>query len=222
MSVLERQLRIMAQMQDQHNLQVHPQWRTQGHAYFRAVWVECAEMLDHYGWKWWKHQDCDLDQVRLELVDIWHFGLSELLRDGTISADNVGAGVLAEMSRIVAASSTGGGEKQQPEVSDVHRAIEILASQTLMSQRFTLAPFVDLMAVLPMHFDELFRMYVGKNVLNNFRQANGYSTGAYRKNWAGREDNAHLMELTRELDPGAADYPDVLYMALEKRYLASA
>ena len=34
---------------------------------------ECSELLDHYGWKWWKHQATDLDQVKLEIVDIWHF-----------------------------------------------------------------------------------------------------------------------------------------------------
>lgn len=37
---------------------------------------------------------------------------------------------------------------------------------------------------------------MGKNVLNRFRQANGYRTaikeGTYRKLWGGREDNEHL------------------------------
>ena len=70
----------MAEMQDRHNRLVHPRWRQQGHDYYRAVWVECAELLDHYGWKWWKRQQADLEQVKLEVIDIWHFGLSELLR----------------------------------------------------------------------------------------------------------------------------------------------
>ena len=74
----------MAEMQDHHNRQVHPQWRQQGYAYYRAVWVECAELLDHFGWKWWKHQQPDLDQVKLEIVDIWHFGLSDLMRGSAL------------------------------------------------------------------------------------------------------------------------------------------
>jgi len=73
-------LATMARMQDAHNRQVHPEWRAQGYPYYRAVWVECAELLDHFGWKWWKHQQPDLDQVKLEVVDIWHFGLSDLMR----------------------------------------------------------------------------------------------------------------------------------------------
>ena len=79
-------LQTMAQMQDAHNTLVHAQWRTQGYAYYRAIWVECAELLDHFGWKWWKKQDGDLAQVKLELVDIWHFALSEMLRQGSFQS----------------------------------------------------------------------------------------------------------------------------------------
>ena len=79
-------LREMAALQEAHNLAVDPAWRTAGLAYYRAIWVECAELLDHYGWKWWKHQECDLPQVRLELVDIWHFGLSMLLLEDRVDA----------------------------------------------------------------------------------------------------------------------------------------
>ena len=42
-------LRTMAEMQDAHNVHVHPEWRTQGYEYYRAVWVECAEMLEKSG-----------------------------------------------------------------------------------------------------------------------------------------------------------------------------
>ena len=73
-------IETMAEMQISHNEHVHPDWLTQGYEYYRAVWVECAELLDHFGWKWWKKQQPDLDQVKLEIVDIWHFGLSDLIR----------------------------------------------------------------------------------------------------------------------------------------------
>ena len=78
------------------------------------------------------------------------------------------------------------------------------------------------MRALPMTFDELFRHYVGKNVLNRFRQANGYKTGAYRKLWGGTEDNVHLMQIAAELDDGAPQFMESLYEALDARYRASA
>jgi len=85
----------MARMQEAHNAQVHPEWRHQGYEYYRAVWVECAELLDHFGWKWWKHQQPDTDQVKLEVVDIWHFGLSDLMRADALDATHDDAGPAA-------------------------------------------------------------------------------------------------------------------------------
>lgn len=198
----------MAALQDAHNFKVHPDWRNQGFAYYRAIWVECAELLDHFGWKWWKRQDSDLAQVKLEIVDIWHFGLSEMLRANTLAVDRVDPAVMrvfAERGEVKLAS-------------DFREAVETLAERTLYRHAFPLEAFVDLMVALPMGFEELYRTYVGKNVLNNFRQAHGYQTGEYRKQWAGREDNDHLVELSRSLDGGATTYAADLYQALTARY----
>ena len=76
------------------------------------------------------------------------------------------------------------------------------------------------MAALPMAFEELFALYIGKNMLNRFRQNNGYKTGEYRKLWSGREDNEHLIELLEELNVPAAELPEALYDALVVRYRA--
>ena len=42
------QLETMTRMQIAHNVEVHPDWETQGYPYYRAIWVECAELLDHF------------------------------------------------------------------------------------------------------------------------------------------------------------------------------
>jgi hypothetical protein len=67
-------------------------------------------------------------------------------------------------------------------------------------------------------FESLYTAYVGKNVLNFFRQDHGYKDGTYVKNWAGREDNEHLVDLVAELDKDAEDFADRVYSALAKRY----
>jgi len=197
-------IETMAQMQDSHNRQVHPDWSRQGYEYYRAVWVECAELLDHFGWKWWKKQDPDLDQVKLEIVDIWHFGLSDLMR-----ADALQDAVPA----LLAASA-----QAAPDVHGFRLAVESLAEATLTRRAFAMEPFVAVLEALPMPFTELFELYVGKNVLNNFRQAHGYKTGEYLKVWHGREDNEHLVELLRALDCPAEAVPGELYRALQQRY----
>ena len=198
-------LNTMATMQEEHNIQVHPQWRDQGYEYYRAIWVECAEMLDHYGWKWWKKQSPDLDQVKLELVDIWHFALSEMIR-----ADSLNNNIGVMLSQVEMADV--------PDATAFRLSIEALACSTLQSQSFAMPPFIEAMRNLPMSYAELFAMYIGKNVLNRFRQNNGYQTGEYRKLWAGREDNEHLVELLAELQGEPEDLPTRLYAALTERY----
>ena len=70
--------------------------------------------------------------------------------------------------------------------------------------------------------DALFAAYVGKNVLNFFRQDHGYKDGSYRKTWQGREDNEHLAELLGTLDSRSPRYADELYGALAARYAQTA
>ncbi|MEM8766057.1 MAG: dUTP diphosphatase [Pseudomonadota bacterium] len=197
-------LATMAAMQEAHNQHVHPDWRTQGYEYYRAIWVECAELLDHFGWKWWKQQHADLDQVKLEIVDIWHFALSDLLRADALS-DSIAAPLVFEVS--------GEGDP-----AAFRLAVEELAQATLQARAFVMEPFVEVMKALPFGFEELFSLYVGKNVLNTFRQDHGYKSGDYHKLWDGREDNEHLVEVLNTLDCAPEDVPEQLYAALATRY----
>ena len=198
-------LHTMADMQEQHNVLVHPQWREQGFEFYRAMWVECAEMLDHFGWKWWKQQTPDIDQVKLELVDIWHFALSELMRERAI--DPAVAEQLATVSVDKATDPEG-----------FRLAIETLAAACLSTRSIDLSAFCAAMAALPMDYAELYALYIGKNMLNRFRQNNGYKSGEYRKLWQGREDNEHLIELLDELSDVPEQLPERLYAGLEARY----
>lgn len=201
---LWRQLSAMADMQDHHNRLVHPRWRHQGHDYYRAVWVECAELLDHYGWKWWKRQQTDLEQVRLEIIDIWHFGLSELLR-----ANQLNERLAARLADVLASA----------DAVDFRGSVENLALRSLALRQFDIEAFVVVMRALPMTFDELYRGYVAKNILNAFRQEHGYQDGSYRKRWHdGREDNEHLVEIVASLDADADSFVADLGAAIAERY----
>ncbi|WP_442903745.1 dUTP diphosphatase [Gilvimarinus sp. 1_MG-2023] len=203
---MKQQTLAMLQLQDDMNSKVHPDWRAQGNAWYRAIWIECGELMDHYGWKWWKHQTPDTEQVALELVDIWHFGLSILLQSGA-SPDAIAEQVAREL--II--------ETDQP---DLLLDVETFTAATLADQQFHLALFGRLLAGIGMDYAELYRRYVGKNVLNFFRQDNGYKNGTYRKLWAdGREDNEHLVEVVAELDAAAEGFSKAVYQALEQRYL---
>tara|TARA_B100000427_G_scaffold298238_1_gene279114 strand:- start:469 stop:873 length:405 start_codon:yes stop_codon:yes gene_type:complete len=42
----------------------------------KALSQEAAEAIDSLNWKWWKHDDDDWDNVKVELVDMLHFWVS--------------------------------------------------------------------------------------------------------------------------------------------------
>ena len=120
---MQQALDTMLRMQDAMNARVHPDWRTQDFSWYRAVWVECAELIDHAGYKWWKAQSADMPQVRMEVVDIWHFGLSALL---LTDADT------ARLSQKLAADIDAHQRREQ----DLRLATEALARDTLVSGAF--------------------------------------------------------------------------------------
>ncbi|MFA0811477.1 dUTP diphosphatase [Microbulbifer epialgicus] len=202
--MMKQQLQVMLTLQDEINTVVNENWRAQNFAWYRAIWVESAELLDHYGWKWWKKQQPEMNQVKLELVDIWHFGLSLELQQG--SPEKVAATMLGEL------------KVEQRTPGDFRENLESFTLNTLASKQFDLVGFAQLLADVEMSFAELYQRYVGKNVLNRFRQDNGYKDGTYVKNWTGREDNEHLAEIAGQLDASAVDYIDQVYRSLQERY----
>lgn len=195
----------MLTMQDRMNRRVHEHWTSQNFEWYRAAWIECGELMDHYGYKWWKKQDEDLEQVRLEVIDIWHFGMSALFGPERSIEDIAGA-IAQELDGF------------EPRGLGVREATEELAMHCLQTRSFSPARFWELMLASGLDFDSLYTAYVGKNVLNFFRQDHGYKDGSYVKNWAGREDNEHLVELVESLDSTAADFDTQVYNALERRY----
>ena len=195
----------MLALQDAMNSKINPEWRQAGNEWYRAIWIECAEMLDHYGWKWWKHQQADMDQVILEIVDIWHFMLSDML-EKTSDQEKL-AETLAEQFADSA------------QADNIPLAIESLASKTLLSKSAEVPAFKQLMSAVSLSVDDLYRGYIGKNVLNFFRQDHGYKDGTYQKVWGGREDNEFLVESAASLDLDSPSFQDDLYSSLKSHYL---
>ena len=201
---MKQQLATMLELQNEMNTKVHARWREQNFEWYRAIWVECAELLDHYGWKWWKKQTPDVDQIALELVDIWHFGLSLLLLKG-YSVEDITAIVEDEFSNP---KSSG----------DFASDLEHFTESTLSTKDFDVSGFARLMVGINMDFETLYVGYVGKNVLNFFRQDHGYQDGSYQKQWGGVEDNEHLVEIVAQLDTSAGEFKDELYQRMATRY----
>ena len=198
-------VQTMLDLQDKMNTKVHPKWREQGYEWYRAAWIECAELMDHAGYKWWKHAEPDIEQIQLEVVDIWHFGMSALLV-GNKDTDALAATIVEDLCAESDASLS------------LLGASEALASVCIASESFSTSAFLNLMRASDLSFDQLYRMYVGKNVLNFFRQDHGYKDGSYVKVWDGREDNEHLSEILSLLDASDAGFAHAVYQGLSDSY----
>jgi hypothetical protein len=97
-------------------------------------------------------------------------------------------------------------------------SVESFAADCLTTKSFSTSRFAQVLQNAGMSLDELYRGYVGKNVLNFFRQDHGYKDGSYIKVWNGREDNEHLVDIAQALNSQSTSFKDDLYAGLKDRY----
>ena len=188
----DKQLVEQLQLQDQLNSLVNDDWRDAGNNWTRAMLVESVEMLDHLGWKWWKHQEPNMAQARIELVDIWHFILSQFAETGDdmgVVASELHHRLFDQGRRVIFIRNKIHSLNEMGLLDRVEAMASLAASGNDCS-----AAFAACCEELELDWDELRRVYIGKNVLNLFRQANGYKQGTYIKDWNGAEDNVRLEE----------------------------
>ena len=216
------QIDVMLRMQQSMNRRVDPGWRQARYPYLRAVVIEGAEAIAHHGWKWWKKQELDLSQLQMELIDIWHFILSEMLL-----RNDDGGGTQAREAFQTAISNISTTHELKFDGSTYRLAdlslldkIELLIGLSA-ARRIEVAVFASIMTDCQLSWAELFRQYVGKNVLNLFRQDNGYKDGTYRKLWGGREDNEVLVDIIHSLDASLPDFKHAIYTSLQVAYKKS-
>jgi dimeric dUTPase (all-alpha-NTP-PPase superfamily) len=214
----ETQASIMLNLQARMNFKVDEQWLERKFPYLRAVVVEAAEAIEHHGWKWWKKQERDLPQLQMEVIDIWHFLLSEILLrykgNHVLALDLLRDFNATHSARYVVQFD---GHALEPESMNLLSKLELLIGLSC-SGRVDLLLFRSIMQDCGLNWESLYKQYVSKNVLNMFRQDHGYKEGSYRKLWRGREDNEHLVELMDTLDASDAAYPELLYRGLVRRY----
>ena len=182
----------------------------------RCIYLEAAELVESYPWKHWKNIDAKVDRanIEVELVDIWHFVMSEVLRVNRLN-DNLPIVELA----IRLEDAIGNIDAQK--IEDDYYA-EIEAIEELIKKLFCHFELVDftksyfeLCRKLGLSFERLYQLYIGKNILNIFRQDHGYKEGSYIKVWNGKEDNVVMQEI---LASNSGITPEELYKRLEEKY----
>ena len=212
------QAKTMFALQASMNFKIDPDWVEAQYPYLLAVVIEGAEAIEHHGWKWWKKQHKDLPQLQMELIDIWHFMLSEIL----LRNDADEAKAVLFLSNAITESEQleflhFDGQDYAFKTLGLLQQIELLIALA-GAKRIEIGLFSSIMGLCELDWNSLFAQYVGKNVLNVFRQDHGYKEGTYLKEWNGKEDNEHLVDILVHLDPEIESYKEQLYAQLGSRY----
>ena len=186
----------------------------------RCSYLECTELIESYPWKHWKNIDAQPDyaNIKIEAVDIWHFIMSQGLEDykmqnlGTIEtlAANINALPNFQTFHEEITATTKNYYEQIAVVEELMKTLFCGESTEKLMEAF-----IDVAVQSGLNLDALYTLYVGKNILNKFRQDHGYKEGSYIKIWNGEEDNVTMQGI---LDQESDISPEGLYQALEKAY----
>lgn len=189
-------------------------WITKGTTYEFdyeiAAAQEIGEFLNSLPYSWWSKAEADRQNCVTELVDAWHFIMSQAI------IDRGGDQQQAVLDAFEAYQQAEGSFIEQ----SVKRATKELVAALYMNEVNVgghdsgvnvnyLRSFFRLCMSYDVSFDLLSARYLAKATLNKFRVAHGYKTGQYTKIWTvgdkKEEDNYFLSTYVDEtIGNGAA------------------
>ena len=186
----------------------------------RCIYLEAGELIESYPWKHWKdiNGTPDYENIKIELVDIWHFIMSEALRVYRIenlgSIDDIAYMIvnLPQFNKFNSNDKIDNLDIYQ-EMKVVEDMVGVLFCKKSINE--LIGSFLITSSTLNLRLSELYRLYIGKNILNRFRQDNGYKDGTYIKIWNGKEDNVVMQNI---LDKNSNIRADELYNRLKELY----
>lgn len=188
--------------QDKLNQKIHPKWELQHFNWWLATKMELAELIDSTNWKWWKGGTYgkelskeQVDNIKVELVDVFHFLLSDYLQTEATghkrpasyeiwyenAADSLQLNWHYLVPMVPPSSNWATNALSATSNSDVLAFMEVL------------------MGEIQFDWEDLTNLYWGKVALNKLRQDNGYNEGTYNKVWRGKEDNVYMTYVIEKL-----------------------
>lgn len=207
-------------MQHEMNLLIDPNWVQNQNPFMLAAALEMGEAIEHYGWKWWKKQTPDMNQVKMEMADIFHFMLSQIYLDLQNFPNDIVIQDFLDVPMNERAFNADTCIQDFKTLSDLSLMQLLMGSFTLSIVNVPV--FLHLCNRFGLSSEDLLKLYVGKNVLNEFRQHNGYKEGTYIKVWSGKEDNEYLTDIMNNVKLDSENLKDDVYQALRAAYVTYA
>ncbi|WP_072680216.1 dUTP diphosphatase [Arcobacter sp. LA11] len=184
--------------------------------WLRCIHMEVAELIDSTPWKHWKNINAepDMNNIHVELVDIWHFLMSYILQETNVprAVSLVNTHCIYEAVEDVDVKAM---VKESEKLSYISLAIETGNMPSFSGIERFIDQFFRCCKISGLSFTWLQKLYIGKNCLNKFRQDHGYKEGTYIKEWNGDEDNVVMVSILETMENVSFDD---LYSQLENSY----
>lgn len=151
-----------------------------------AAAQEIGEFLNSWGYSWWSKAPADKQNCLTELVDAWHFIVSQAIIESEGDLEDAATELLYGWARVYDAG-----------VSSTHRNVTVEAKtlmlfllslrsrQESVTMRAVYSKFFKVLLSAGFSLDHFTARYNAKLQLNLFRQLNGYNTKPrqYQKLW---------------------------------------
>lgn len=200
----------MVLLQHNFNLQVAEDYLERKFNWNNAIIAESGEMLESLGYKWWKHQEVDINNAKVEAIDLLHFVISDTVqRNYECDLEYIDEAINEFQKYFLELDNC---RKIKEDTSLVDLVNELNFNEY---DRFYILK--EIFKKLEMTNEDVYIAYVVKNCLNKFRQEHGYKNGTYIKIWNKKEDNIVAYEIANEWGVNENLF-ELLYKDLDTHY----
>ena len=198
--------KTMVELQHKFNEQTIENYLDKNLNWNSAIIAESGELLDSLGYKWWKKQELDMENVKVEAIDLLHFVISDYLQKNYNDNKFYIIRTIDDfrMSFLDKGFNLSFSLEQQVNQLNLNSIGRFITMKQIFNH-------------LNMSNEDVYIAYIVKNCLNKFRQDNGYKDGSYIKNWNGKEDNVVAYEIANEWGADEELF-EHLYIDLETYY----
>lgn len=181
---------------------------------YTAMFTETAEFIDTQNWKWWKKgKVCEPYEAKMELVDIYHFLITFLLKAYFYDDKNFHEDTVPQLLSD-AFSNT---EKSKNNIYDLfsmgtsfvgyltalvsaedYQKGIIKSSDIPINVKFLITAIEEFMSVIHSFFidlEDFEKTFFTKLILNELRSENGYKQGSYNSAIFTLDDNKFMSEV---------------------------
>ena len=198
-------IKYLFDKQDALNTSINSNWKNEGLNFNLYSQVESIEGIQSFNFKHWKKDKNDFKNAEMEMIDVIFFTISECIKS------NIDYSKFTYLFKY--GIDNNANSKTPEQCIKLFQDINYYScNNNLFNVIICLGYLAD---TLGYTIEDIYIKYVGKEVLNIFRQDHGYKTGEYIKQWKSSLDPNGLIEdnvyLEMFMDDAAKDQPDNMY-----------